>query len=87
MKFLLLLIISAQAFFTNPILHSDYSDPDVIKVDNDFWMTASSFNCVPGLQILHSNDLIHWTIVNAALPKLYSAEFDIPSHGDRKSVV
>lgn len=79
---LLFLLISLHSFFTNPILHSDYSDPDVIKVGDDFWMTASSFNCVPGLPILHSKDLIHWTLVNAALPELYSDSFDAPSHGN-----
>lgn len=54
--------------YTNPILHSDYSDPDAICVDGEFWMTSSSFNCVPGLQVLHSKDLINWEIVSAALP-------------------
>lgn len=40
--------------YTNPILYADYSDPDVIHVGNDYYMTASSFNCTPGLPILHS---------------------------------
>ena len=53
--------------YRNPILHADYSDPDVIRVGDDFWMTASSFNCTPGLPILHSRDLINWTLVNHAL--------------------
>lgn len=52
----------------NPVLFSDYSDPDVIRTGDDYWMTASSFNCVPGLQILHSRDLVNWEIVGAALP-------------------
>ena len=46
--------------YTNPILHLDYSDPDAIRVGEDYWMTASSFNCFPGLPILHSRDLVHW---------------------------
>lgn len=40
--------------YTNPIIFADYSDPDVIRVGDDFYMTASSFNCSPGLPILHS---------------------------------
>lgn len=72
---LLGLLLAGVVTYTNPILHSDYSDPDVICVDDEFWMTASSFNCTPGLQILHSYDLVHWEIVNAALPKL---EYDVP---------
>ncbi len=48
--------------YQNPILHSDYSDPDVIRVNEDYYMTASSFNCIPGLPILHSKDMINWSI-------------------------
>lgn len=54
--------------YRNPIIMADYSDPDVCRVGDDFYMTSSSFNCVPGLQILHSRDLVHWQIVGAALP-------------------
>lgn len=53
--------------YRNPILCADYSDPDVVRVGHDFWMTASSFNCSPGLPILHSTDLVNWTLVNYAL--------------------
>ena len=55
--------------FRNPILYADYSDPDVCRVGEDYYMTSSSFNSVPGLQILHSTDLVHWTIIDAALPE------------------
>lgn len=68
--------------YRNPILWADYSDPDVIRTGDDYWMTSSSFNCVPGLQILHSTDLVNWEIVGAALPHLYDAAFDSPSHGN-----
>ena len=53
--------------YSNPILHLDYSDPDVCRVGEDYYMTASSFNCFPGLPILHSRDLVHWEQVGAAL--------------------
>ena len=69
--------------YTNPVLFSDYSDPDVIRVGDDYWMTASSFTCFPGLQILHSTNLVDWEIVNAGLPRLEpAADFDKPSHGN-----
>ena len=51
----------------NPILPYDYSDPDVIRVGDTYLMTSSSFNSVPGLQILASKDLVHWEIVDAAV--------------------
>ena len=76
-------IIPDTCTYTNPILHADYSDPDAIRVGGDYWMTASSFNHVPGLQILHSADLVHWKIVNAALPRMSPEEdFAVPSHGN-----
>ena len=66
--------------YTNPVLHADYSDPDVCRVGEDYYMTASSFNCMPGLPILHSTDLVHWTLIAYALQD-YPA-FDQPvAHG------
>jgi len=56
--------------YCNPILYSDYSDPDAIRVGDDFYLVASSFNCTPGLPILHSKDLINWTIIGHALKNL-----------------
>ncbi len=56
--------------YRNPVLHADYSDPDAIRVGDDFWMTVSSFSQVPGLPILHSRDLVHWNLVGHALPRL-----------------
>jgi len=56
--------------YCNPILCADYSDPDVIRVGDDFYLVASSFNCTPGLPILHSKDLVNWTIIGHALKNL-----------------
>ena len=53
--------------YMNPVLNADYSDPDVCRVGDDFYMTSSSFACFPGLQILHSTDLVNWEITGAAL--------------------
>jgi len=54
--------------YINPILPYDYSDPDVIRIGDTYLMTSSSFNNAPGLQILASKDLVHWQIVDAAIP-------------------
>lgn len=60
-----------NGMYKNPVLFSDYSDPDVCATpDGDFLLTASSFNYAPGLPILHSKDLVNWTIVNNALPEV-----------------
>jgi beta-xylosidase len=56
--------------YRNPIIYADYSDPDVVRVGDDFYMAASSFNCTPGLPILHSKDLVNWRIIGHALKNL-----------------
>lgn len=66
--------VAAQDF-TNPVLPYDYSDPDVCRVGNDYYLTASSFNCSPGLPLLHSTDLVNWTIVGYALEKVPNANY------------
>lgn len=60
--------------FSNPVIHADYSDPDVIRVGDDFYMVSSSFNCVPGLPVLHSKDLVSWHLIGHALPILQPYE-------------
>lgn len=67
--------------YKNPIIYADYSDPDVIRVNNDYYMTASSFTCIPGLPILHSKDLIHWTLIGHALQRYPNPVFNQPQHG------
>ena len=76
--------------YTNPVINADYSDPDVCvgASGEDYYMTASSFQCVPGLPILHSKDLVNWEIVNYALKELYTGDktmvehFSTPRHGE-----
>ncbi|HKE93508.1 MAG TPA: glycoside hydrolase 43 family protein [Povalibacter sp.] len=69
--------------YQNPVLFADYSDPDAIRVGDDFYLTASSFLAAPGLPILHSKDLVNWTLVNHALPQQVPLEhFARPRHGE-----
>ena len=68
--------------YKNPVLYADYSDPDVCVVGEDYYLTASSFNCIPGLPILHSRDLVNWEIIGYALQEQKPKElFDRPQHG------
>ncbi len=60
--------------YKNPVLYSDYSDPDVCRVGDDYYMTASSFNCIPGLPILHSKDLVNWELIGYALERQVTAD-------------
>lgn len=61
--------------YTNPVINADYSDPDVCvgASGRDYYLTASSFQCTPGLPILHSRDLVNWRIVGHALKELTPA--------------
>ncbi len=68
--------------YSNPIIHADYSDPDVIRVGDDYFMTASSFSHFPGLPILHSKDLVNWKIISHAAIQYPIEEFNKPQHGN-----
>jgi beta-xylosidase len=50
--------VFAADTYTNPIIDADYSDPDVIRVGDDFYLTASSFNSIPGLPILCTPEIL-----------------------------
>ncbi|MEO5685640.1 MAG: glycoside hydrolase 43 family protein [Chitinophagaceae bacterium] len=69
--------------YKNPILHADYSDPDAIRVGDNYYMVSSSFEDVPGLPILHSKDLVNWRIAGHALQRMPPYEhFSRPRHGE-----
>src|SRR5215467_5173861 len=68
--------------YKNPVINADYSDPDAIRVGDDYYLVSSSFNHVPGLPILHSKDLVNWTIIGHALNRQLPLEhFSKPQHG------
>lgn len=74
---------SDPGMYRNPIIFADYSDPDVLRHGDDYYMTASSFNCVPGLPILHSKDLVNWELVGHAVTRQPPKDFfDKPQHGN-----
>jgi len=69
--------------YKNPVLFADYSDPDAIRVGDDFYLVSSSFHCVPGLPVLHSKDLVNWQLINHALPVQVPADhFSAVRHGE-----
>ena len=67
--------------YTNPILYTDYSDPDVCRVGDDYFMTASSFCNTPALPVLHSKDLVNWTVISYALENIPEKQYSEPLHG------
>lgn len=70
--------------YKNPIINADYSDPDLCRVGDDYYMTASSFCDIPGLPILHSKDLVNWTLIGHAIAEMpeYAQFAPDPSHGN-----
>lgn len=65
--------------YHNPILYADYSDPDAIRVGSVYYLVASSFHFSPGIPILESHDLVHWTIIGHALARLdFAPAYDLP---------
>lgn len=85
--FLALLLFSVPALqadeYRNPIIHADYSDPDVIRVEDDFYMISSSFNHAPALPILHSRDLVHWRLLGHVLDRQApDKRYAMPQHGN-----
>lgn len=71
--------------YTNPVINADYSDPDVCvgRSGEDFYFTASSFNCIPGLPILHSKDLVNWQFIGHAVKQLLPADrYAVAQHGN-----
>ena len=59
-----------NGYYKNPILFADYSDPDVVRVGDDYYMVASSFNYIPGLPVLHSKDLVNWEVISYVVDRL-----------------
>ncbi|PTY07099.1 glycoside hydrolase [Opitutaceae bacterium EW11] len=49
--------------FTNPLFYDEFSDPDVIRVGEDYYLTGTTMHTMPGLPILHSRDLVNWRFV------------------------
>lgn len=71
--------VHAAPIYSNPVLYADYSDPDVIRVGKTYYLVASSFHFSPGIPVLKSEDLVHWTIIGHVLPKLtFGPDYDMP---------
>ena len=56
--------------YTNPLFFDEFSDPDLIRVGSDFYLTGTTMHSMPGLPVLHSRDLVNWTFLAYALDKL-----------------
>lgn len=56
--------------YTNPLFYEEFSDPDLIRVGPDYYLTGTTMHSMPGLPVLHSKDLVNWEFLGYALDKL-----------------
>lgn len=56
--------------FTNPLFYDEFSDPDMIRVGDDYYLTGTTMHTMPGLPVLHSRDLVNWTLLSYAEDRL-----------------
>ncbi|MBI2511054.1 MAG: glycoside hydrolase 43 family protein [Opitutae bacterium] len=56
--------------FTNPLFYDEFSDPDLIRVGEDYYLTGTTMHAMPGLPVLHSRDLVNWRLLGYACERL-----------------
>jgi xylan 1,4-beta-xylosidase len=56
--------------FSNPLFYDEFSDPDLIRVGEDYYMTGTTMHSMPGLPVLHSRDLVNWRLLGYAFDRL-----------------
>lgn len=50
--------------YTNPLFYDEFSDPDIIRVGEDYYLAGTTMHCLPGLIVLHSKDLVNWELAS-----------------------
>jgi beta-xylosidase len=69
--------------FTNPIFYDEFSDPDLIRVGDDYYLTGTTMHAMPGLPVLHSRDLVNWKFLSYAMDRLdFGPEFRLEDGKD-----
>jgi xylan 1,4-beta-xylosidase len=56
--------------FSNPLFYDEFSDPDMIRVGTDYYLTGTTMHTMPGLPVMHSKDLVNWTLLGYAFERL-----------------
>src|SRR5690606_41642730 len=59
---------SGNGTYTKPLFYDEFSDPDLIRVGDWFYMTGTPMHAVPGLPLLRSRDLVNWEFVSYSMP-------------------
>lgn len=56
--------------YTNPLFYDEFSDPNIIRVGDEYYLTGTTMHTMPGLPVLHSRDLVNWEFVSYAVKEL-----------------
>lgn len=56
--------------FTNPLFYDEFSDPDMIRVNDTFYLVGTTMHCNPGLVVLESKDLVNWEFCSYAFDRI-----------------
>ena len=62
--------------YTNPLFYDEFSDPDILRVGDDYYLAGTTMHSVPGLVILHSRDLVNWENISYCFDRF---DFDNPA--------
>jgi xylan 1,4-beta-xylosidase len=63
-----LFLVAASAksdTYKNPVIPGDFPDPSIIRVENEYWATATSSEWGPQFPLLHSTNLVDWELVGS----------------------
>lgn len=68
--------------FTNPLFYDEFSDPDILRVGDDYYLAGTTMHTVPGLVILHSKDLVNWENISYCFDRFDFTEdrFSLKNH-------
>ena len=68
--------------YTNPLFYDEFSDPDIIRVGDDYYLAGTTMHTVPGLVILHSKDLVNWENISYCFDRFDFADdaFSLKNH-------
>lgn len=77
--------VNAQNTYENPVLGGDFPDPSIMRDGDDYYMTHSAFDYVPGLTVFHSKDLVHWQPISFGLKEYLGSIWapDITKYKDK----
>ncbi len=60
--------------YKNPVIYADFPDPDVIRVDDTYYMVSTTMHHFPGATIVKSKDLVNWEYCAQPLAELSTAD-------------